>query len=407
MYVIGGGFSGLEAVRALMRRANGSEIRLIDRTGRATMIPALPDALSGRITRSALWRPLEEVVDPRVEVIRDDVERVDLENSTIEGEQGTYEYDGLVIAAGSIPNPPPGPLKGAPLFHAATYDGVERLRAELERRLAEHQGPDSGDAVPHLVVAGGGYTGLEVAIAARSGAHQGGARIDVTVADAADDILPMVTDSERAYIRSFLAEQGIALKTGTLVSSVTDRQVELSDGTRIPNAVTCWAAGMRSSPLGLDDVVETTRDKRIYTNAYLQLDRAPNVFVAGDAAALNDAGTVLRRAVNFSYYSGRRAGANLAAYLFGEPMKAWKPVDLGWVIPLGDISVGRVFGRVPVAGKVGLRMHYTMCGVRHFGGGRSPEFFRTALSLGRYPDKLGAHGDSQGDDARPGFGGTR
>jgi hypothetical protein len=94
--------------------------------------------------------------------------------------------------------------------------------------------------------------------------------------------------------------------------------------------------------------------------------------------------------VNFAYYSGKRAGANTAAHLRGRDTRAFSPVDLGWVIPLGTTSVGKAFGWMPLGGRMGLRMHYAMCGFRHFGGGEARHFYASALALRRRPDALPA-----------------
>ena len=145
---------------------------------------------------------------------------------------------------------------------------------------------------------------------------------------------------------------------------------------------------MRASPIELPERVERTRDGRIMTNEYLQIPEYPLLFAAGDAAALTRDGQQLRRAVNFSYYSGRVAGRNAVAQRAGRALKPFRAVDLGWVIPLGTESSGRIFGGIPVGGKLGLRMHYFMNGFRHFGGGRAGDFYATALNLRRQPEPL-------------------
>ena len=378
--IIGGGFAGVQAARAL-QRVRGARVRVIDREGLATMVPALPDVLSGRVSRGSLIRPLAEVCGRGVDVIRDTITEVNLVERLAIGTAGRYAYDGLIIASGSTPIPPPVAFGDIRYHTLHSFESAVTLRSEIERRLAG--GP------LHVVIVGAGYTGLEAAAALR---HGMGLESDteITVVDGASEILPMLNDRERGAVRSYLAQQAIALRTGTTLAETAGSDITLSDGTRIRNALLVWSTGMRASPLRFVGAVDRTPDGRIVTTEALGLPGYREVFAAGDAAALTRNGMLLRRAVNFAYYSGQRAGRNLAAYLRGRQSVAFTPVDLGWILPLFGTSAGRIFGPLRVGGRLGLRLHYAMCGFRHFGGRLAVEFYRTALHLRRQPDPLDA-----------------
>jgi NADH:ubiquinone reductase (H+-translocating) len=376
--IIGGGFAGIQAARSVRLRNKAALITLIDRSGNATMLPALPDLLSGRIRREALYRPVREVLDPSIDVVIADVRRVNLDGRSIVTDAGEFSYDGLVIATGSIPTPPPGPLADLLCHSVHTYPGALKFRQTIETRLA-------GAGALDILIVGAGYTGLETAVALRHGIERSGRTPTVTVVDAADQILPMVTEKERRRIQSYLEKNDIVVSTGTVVTEVSrDGEmvtVRLSDGTSLVNPVVSWAGGMAGTAAALGLEVETTRDGRIVTTGELQIPGYPEVFVAGDAVAITGGnGRVFRRAVNVSYCSGRRAGRNMAAFLEGRAPKPFHPVDLGWVIPLGAESVGRVFGVFRVGRRLGVRLHYFMSGFRHFGGGKGLPFYGRALA---------------------------
>lgn len=375
--IVGGGFAGLQAARSL-RRLRNADMRLIDRTGIATMVPALPDTLSGRLPSEKLFRPLREVADGSLDVVVDTVESVSLAHRTVTCTDGTYAYDGLVLAGGSVPVAVPPPFEG-PVHSVDSLEGAGALRAEIEARV--------GRDPLHLVVAGAGYTGLEVAAAARRGVPDPKA-LAITVVDTAQDILPMLTDRQRSAVRAYLEKSSITLCTSTSVRRTTGSVVELSNGATIGNAVFVWSAGMRAAPIELDEQVERTPDGRILTTDTLALPGHPEVFVAGDQAALTRDDRVLRRAVNFAFYSGRRAGRNLARRLNNRHPRRFVPVDLGWVLPLIETSAGSIFGGLRIGGRLGLRLHYLMCGFRHFGGRRAGTFYRAALNLRRTPAPL-------------------
>lgn len=372
--IIGGGFAGIQAARSAAQRMPTASVTLIDANPYATMVPALPDVLSGRFTDEVLTRPLDEIVGSRCSVVTDRVTRVDLNGKTVHGEHGTYRYDSLVVAAGSVSTPAPWDTTVLPAWSVATLDAANALRAEIERRLARK------DRIT-VVIAGAGYTGLESAAALRESFEE--ERCRIVVVDPAAEILTMVSPAERERIRGWLDTRGVHLELETTVATVGHDELVLSSGERIADPIAIWAGGMRASGLDLSPGPQRSRDGRMETNEQLQLSGHPEVFVAGDLAALHDDIGVLRRAVNFAFYSGRTAGANAGRFLQEKRLKRFSPTDLGWIIPLSGESAGRLFGAVRVGGRLGTRLHYAMCGFRHFGSRQAWNFYLTALNLRR------------------------
>ncbi len=357
---------------------------LVDRTGRATMVPALPDVLSGRVPRTAFDRPLAEIFasrgTDRLSVIVDEIVKIDLAERSLIGREATYRYDGLVIANGSAPEYYGFVPENGRIHTVHTYDAALSFRDEVTRRLSSNR--------LEVVIVGGGYTGLEVAASLRKGSQGASENLGVTVVEAAPEIIPFLDPSIRRRVRDYLGRLAVTIRTGTTLDSYGNETAVLSDGTRIDDCLVCWSAGMRAPAMELSESVDRASDGRIRVTECLGLPGYPEVFVAGDTAALEKDGKPLRRAVNFSYYSGKTAGKNAAAYLSGDRVVPFRPVDLGWVIPLGDVSTGRIFGGLPVGKAFGLRLHYSMCGFRHFGAKEAWEFYKTAVHLGRAPDPL-------------------
>jgi len=385
VYVVGGGFAGVSAARAILRKNPDVRVNVVDRTGLATMVPALPDFLSGRVPRGAFARPLADVfakrgAEKRLSVIVDEVVRIDPSERSLVGRETTYRYDGLVIAGGSTPEYYGFVPENGRIHTVHTFDAARSFRDEVTRRLRSNP--------LEVVIVGGGYTGLEVAASLRKGIRGASEKLGITVVEAAPEIIPFLDSSIRRRVRDYLEELNITIRTETTLKSYADDTAVLSDGTRIGDCLICWSAGMRAPALGLTESIERTPDGRIRVTEFLGLPGYPEVFVAGDIAALEKDGKLLRRAVNFSYYSGKTAGRNAAAHLSGARLVPFRPVDLGWVIPLGDVSSGRIFGGIPVGRAFGLRLHYIMCGFRHFGVKEAWEFYKTAMHLRRAPDPL-------------------
>ena len=379
--IIGGGFAGIEAARAVRRKAPGAAVTVIDANEFAVMVPALPDVVSGRLPVDALARPLRDVFDDEVTIHVDYITAVDLPRRKVHGKERSYEYDYLVVANGSKPEYFGFESEGGTLHSVHSYPRALAFRRAVEEKAR-------ADAKPEVIVVGGGYTGLEVAASLRYGSRSVGIHPRIRVVELAEDILPMLTPKKRKRIKEYLASKEIELLTGTSLQELKGETAYLSDGTVVENVLVCWSAGMRAAQDDTEGDVERAKDGRFITNETLQLPAYPEVYVVGDAADLQKEGETLRRAVNFAFYSGRRAGKNVSAVLNGKKPRPFSPTDLGWVIPLSEISGGKIFGFLPVGGKFGLRLHYLMSGFRHFGPSQRWEFYKTALYLRRSPGAL-------------------
>ncbi|MFP4643131.1 MAG: NAD(P)/FAD-dependent oxidoreductase [Spirochaetales bacterium] len=377
--VIGGGFAGIQATKAIMRGTPNADITLIDRNPYATMLPALPDVLSGRVRTQSLTRDFADIFGDKVTCVEDECRSIDLPSRTIEGTSSEYSYDYLIIAAGSKPNFFGFSPEGGSLHTLDSFPAARDLRDKLISAAAE-------TSPRPLLIVGGGYTGLEAAACVRHGFEGHDESLPIIVLEKQNDILPMATERERMKVRAYLKSINVELRTGASLERLTDQAALLSDGSELTEPIVCWTAGMQASSGDRAGEQATTRDKRFRTNEFLQLGEYPEVYVAGDDAALTDGDTVLRRAVNFAFYSGRRAGRNCAAQIRGRRQRPFRPADLGWIIPLGQMSIGRILGFIPIGGTLGLRIHYAMSAYRHFGLPQAWEFLKTAMVLRRRPD---------------------
>jgi NADH dehydrogenase len=390
--IVGGGFAGINAAKSLSGHGELPPIYLIDGAGEATMVPGLPDVLSGRVPTSAFARPIEELFtstgNTSVKVIRDTVLQVDLTKRRVTATSGEFDYSALILAAGSEPEFHGFEPEEGRLYTVHTLENALAYRRAIEDRLQRVASEPQKVQEVHAVIVGGGYTGIEVAACLRLGLAEATIKPRITIVELADEVLPFMSEKRRGKVVDYLKEIDVDLRTGTGLSQLKGETATLSDGSVLKNSVVCWAAGMRAPRIEIAGSIETTRDHRIETNDYLQVPGYPEVFVAGDMAALRKDGELLRRAVNFSFYSGKQAGKNAAAFLRNKALDPFKPVDLGWIIPLGGLSTGRIFGSLLVGGRFGLRLHYLMCGFRHFGVKEGWEFYKTAFHLDRSPARL-------------------
>ncbi len=375
LVILGGGFAGLRAASgasALIR--SGVEVLLVDRNSFATMIPSLPDAAGGRMNPDFLKEDIRALLPDGMRFLQAEIRGINLERREIETGRGLERYDALVLATGSEAQCGPYEAMRSRIHPLARLEDAERIRDEFSDYC--RRAPS-----PRCVMAGAGYTGLELAGNLAALAEKLGKRVAFTIVEKAPAILPFLNAREKRRVDGFLARNSFDLRMGVSLESLDGGTIRLTDGTIFKDAFLCWSVGTCFSVNRVEGRMERLTDGRIKVSRELQVPAHPEVFACGDAAAMEHRGGYLRKAVNFAFYSGLRAGKNAAAFLLEHKMKPFRPVDLGWVIPLVDDSVGRIMGGLPVWGRTGLRLHYFMCGYRNFSGRNMRAFIRMALRL--------------------------
>lgn len=368
--IVGGGFAGLQACRALRRAC--TEIVVLDPNPATTMLPALPDVAGGWVPEQIIQRPIAELLPPNATHLQAAVASIDLDAGTLQAGDQTLAYDYLLIAAGSVPNFYDSPFPRDRMHPLGSLDEARRIRRNFETYLQETERPQ-------LLVAGTGYTGLELALSLFFRAKAAGKSCGVAIVDPAPILLPSLPDKQRQYVLDFLTAQGAEVRLGVAVESFDGRNA-VAGGRRYENVFFCWAAGSKFAGPEIKGDIARLRDGRLKVAPDLSLPNYPNVFAAGDAAALERGGAPLRKAVNFAYYGGRAAGRNVARRLRGKPTCAFRPIDLGWVVPFHATSIGRLPFGLWVRGRLGVRLHYLMCGLRNYSFANFAGYLRLALN---------------------------
>ncbi|CAN1601195.1 NAD(P)/FAD-dependent oxidoreductase [Pseudomonas mediterranea] len=252
------------------------------------------------------------------------------------GAQGTLNYDRLVLAAGS--QLMRADFKGV-IEHAFDVDEIEQA-TRLEAHIKSLANLPDSPARNTVVVAGGGFTGIETAteMPARLRAALGEqANIRVIVVDRAPEIGASLGEGIRPSLIEASAHLGIEWILNASVESVDAGGVTLSNGQRIESSTVVWTVGFRASPL--TEHVPGTRDRqgRLHVDGNLKVLGQDHIFAAGDVAyaATDTVGNYAAMSCQHAIALGRYAGNNVAADLLGvAPMPYSQPkyvtcLDLG------------------------------------------------------------------------------
>ena len=297
--IIGAGFGGLEAAKALRRAP--AEVVVIDRHNHHCFQPLLYQVATAALSPADIAWPIRHILRSQrnATVLMEKVLGIDAEERLVRAESGEVPYDYLVIAAGA---------QHSYFSHdewAAYAPGLKRIedattirrkiltafeRAELTQDNNEQQ------RLLTFVIVGGGATGVEMAGAIADVARQTLAadfrRIDprrarIILIEAGSRVLPTFPPRLSDYVRKTLERSGVEVRTDTLVTDCDAQGVDLKNG-RIDSETIIWAAGVTASPAAQWLGAETDASGRVKVAKDLSAPDNPNIFVIGDTASVLD-----------------------------------------------------------------------------------------------------------------------
>ena len=339
--IVGAGFAGLNAARAL-RRA-GAQVTIVDGHGYHTFQPLLYQVSTGYLAPEEVGAALRVVFrrQPNVRVRVGKAARLDYPARALVLQDGsTLGFDYLIVAAGAEANffGVPGLREhGWPLY---TLPDAVRLRRHLLSAVEQAATAGPAAAPINIVVAGGGPTGVETAGALTSMARElagPAVTLRVTLVEAGPRLLSGFSTRSSQTALADLRRRGVDVRLGQTVQAAGTRQVTLSGGEQIQAGTVIWAAGVRANSLSRGLGLEVSDHGRIVIDSHLQVPDHPDVFAAGDVAAATQppSGQPLPMLAAVAIQTGRHAGEQVARLISGKSLTDFRYRDKGVVAVLG------------------------------------------------------------------------
>ncbi|PXY21253.1 NAD(P)/FAD-dependent oxidoreductase [Prauserella muralis] len=303
--VLGGGYVGLYTALGLQKklRANEASVTIVDPQPHMTYQPFLPEAAAGAIEPRHVVVPLRRVLR-RCHVLTARVTKIENERKTVtvEAADGHIEqlnYDVLVVALGSVARilPIPGLAEEGIAFK--TIGEAIYLRNHVLTKLDEAAStldPELRKRLLTFTVVGGGFAGIE-ALAELEDMTRFATRyyeniqpedIRWVLVEAAGRILPEVRETLGVWTAEQLEKRGIEVYLSTAAKSFENGHVVLSDGTEFDSDTIIWTAGVKANPVLANSDLPVDKRGRLQATAGLQVVGQPNVWTAGDIAAVPD-----------------------------------------------------------------------------------------------------------------------
>jgi len=345
--ILGGGFGGLNAAKALRRAP--VQVTLVDRRNHHLFQPLLYQVATAALNPSDIATPIRRVLrrQENAEVILGEATAIDVPGKRVLLRDGVVPYDFLVIATGATHAyfGHPEWEKDAPGLKSLE-DAVDiRRRVLLAYEAAEREDdPARREEWLTFVVVGGGPTGVELAGAlaeiARHDLPEDFRRIDsrtarVVLVEAGPRILPAYAPELAEKAAARLRRMGCEVLAGTPVTAV-DAEGVIAGGRRIRSRCVIWAAGVAPSPIARSLGVPLDRVGRVKVEPDLSIPGAPEVFVIGDLAAVEDSqGRPVPGLAPPAIQGGRHAARQILRTLRGQPREPFHYLDKGTLATIG------------------------------------------------------------------------
>lgn len=363
--ILGGGFGGmyaaLEFERALAREAD-LDVTLVNRDNFFLFTPMLHEVAASDLDITNIVSPVRKLLR-RVTFFHGDIESIDLANKRVGLSHGHEEhchslsYDHLVLALGSTTNffNLPG-LEDRALTMKSLDDAIvlrNRMIANLEEADFECCEPLRAPLL-NFVVAGGGFAGVETIAgmndflreAVRFYPHLREDMLRVILVHPGKTILPELGEKLGAYAHRKLVERSVEIHSTCKVTTVTDREVTLSDGTTVTTNTLVWTAG--TCPNSLLDTLPCAKQRgRVLVNEYLEVPEWPGVWAFGDCAVVPDRKTGKSHppTAQHALREGKVAAQNILATIRGDRKKPFLFSTLGLLAPIGKrTGVANILG---------------------------------------------------------------
>jgi NADH dehydrogenase len=364
--IIGGGFGGIAAARAL-KRAN-VDLTLIDRTNHFTFQPLLYQVATAALAPSDITAPIRYILrrQKNTKVLMADAREIDVARRVVRVDDELKEipYDYLIVAAGArhayFGRDEWEPF--APGLKAIEDASEIRRRFLLAYEMAE-KSDDEREQQEYMtfVVVGGGPTGVELSGAfpyiAKKALAPDFRKVDtrktrVVLIEAGPRILPTFPESLAARAARDLRDLGVEVRVNSAVTNVEADGVWIGSE-KIRARTAFWAAGNNASPLG--KLLDGPRDRagRVQVNPDLSVPGHPEVFVVGDLAILVQDGRPIPGVGPAAIQEGSFAGKNILRELRHQPRKkAFHYRNKGDLATIGRSRAIADFGWVRFGGRL-------------------------------------------------------
>jgi len=339
--ILGGGFGGLAAARALHKAA---DVTVVDRHNYQTFLPLLYQVSTAGLAADHVAYPIRGALRKTpVKFRMGSPISIDHKNKEVKLDSSELlKFDHLIVALGSVTAD--FGIPGVSEFTLGMKSVAEALniRAEIMRRF-EDLCRFEDETKLSITVIGGGPTGVEMAGAIaelirgplKSDQAQAASHISISLIEAGPRLLPPFAPSLSARTKKDLEKLGVKVLLNAAVQEVEHRKIKLKDGSTIASEITIWAAGVK----GNDAIAQLnlpTTGTRVAVEPTMQVKNYPYIWALGDiAASVDKNGNQLPMVAPVAIQQGKFIAKQIARVSKSQKLESFKYLDKGSMATIG------------------------------------------------------------------------
>ena len=339
--ILGGGFGGLAAARALHKAA---DVTVVDRHNYQTFLPLLYQVSTAGLAADHVAYPIRGALRKTpVKFRMGSPISIDHKNKEVKLDSSELlKFDHLIVALGSVTAD--FGIPGVSEFTLGMKSVAEALniRAEIMRRF-EDLCRFEDETKLSITVIGGGPTGVEMAGAIaelirgplKSDQAQAASHISISLIEAGPRLLPPFAPSLSARTKKDLEKLGVKVLLNAAVQEVEHRKIKLKDGSTIASEITIWAAGVK----GNDAIAQLnlpTSGTRVAVESTMQVKNYPYIWALGDiAASVDKNGNQLPMVAPVAIQQGKFIAKQIARVSKSQKLASFKYLDKGSMATIG------------------------------------------------------------------------
>jgi len=339
--ILGGGFGGLAAARALYKSA---EVTVVDRHNFQTFLPLLYQVSTAGLAADHVAYPIRGALrKTNIKFRMGSPISVDHKNKEVKLDSSeVLQFDHLIVALGSVSADFGIPGVNEYALGMKTVHEALTIRAEIMRRF-EDLCRFEDDTKLSISVIGGGPTGVEMAGAIaelirgplKSDQAEAAANIQVSLIEAGPRLLPPFAPSLSERTKKDLEKLGVKVLLNAAVKAIEHRKIILKDDSVLNSEITIWAAGVKGSD-AMAQLSLPTNGNRVAVEPTMQVKNYPNIWALGDiAGALGKDGKPLPMVAPVAIQQGKFIAKQIARLVANKPLTDFKYLDKGSMATIG------------------------------------------------------------------------
>lgn len=359
--IFGAGYAGIETALTLYKKKkkeDNVEITIIDKNPYHTLLTELHEVAGNRIDDNGVIVPLRDIFKyTDIKVVQDEVSHINFEEKAVISPSDRYEYDYLVIAAGSEPNY--FGIEGLKehSFSLWSYDDAIKIREHIKDcfvKASQEKNSKKRKSLLTFAVGGGGFTGVEtmgeIAQWTRVLCKEYNidhSEVKLVLIEALPKILSVLQDEKNIEkSMKYLTEKlKVNVMLNAAVTSASEGKVTLKSGEVIETSTFIWTAGVKASCITNEIDVKQVKACRIQVDEFAET-QYPNVYAIGDISAFVAEGHTLPALVEAALQTGSGAALNILSTIHGKEKQKLEPKLHGVMVCIGSMfAVSELMGK--------------------------------------------------------------